>query len=903
MLLIGAALVVGATVGANQVWVEAEQFSELGGWKIDSQFYDQMGSSYLLAQGLHGPVEDARTVVQIPRAGRWAVWVRTKNWVPEVQPPPGRFLLIVGGKASRELGTLPDSGWRWQQAGVFELPAGPVELRLRDLTGEYGRCDAIFMTTDQQFRPPDDLEGYKRLRFELTGVDDNFKPAGEFDVVVVGGGVAGCLAAVAAARHGASVCLIQDRPVLGGNASTEIRVGVGGASVNAARFSRESGLVEEAWREALRLGSWSAGLEHMVRSAGVNLMLNTRGVGVEMAGPKRIAAVKARDVLTGQGYLIRGKVFIDCTGDGCIGAAAGAEYRVGREGRDEFGESIAPEKPDRITLGTSLLFQARDAGHPVEFKAPAWAYKFENCSDLPYRDHSHVAGGYWWIEWGGTRDTIRDAEEIRDGLLRILYGVWDHIKNHCKYSRKARNLELAWVGIVAGKRESRRLMGDYILTQHDLEVPKLFYDRVAYGGWGIDLHAPRGIFDPGPPNIWVPVPLYSIPFRCLYSRNIENLLMAGRDISVTHVALGSTRLMATCGACGQAVGTAAAMCAELNCTPRMIYFRHMAELQRRLLRDDAHILGMKLLEADNLALSARITASSSAAAVPWTREMAHPYKTHRLDHDRAVRLPVAEGRIDAVWLLLRNDRKQPVEAELEVRLCSAVEELSRTQPAAKRRFSVEPGRRWVRVELSLQAAGAKHAWFVLRKREGLWWYLVSPAPIGAMRAWASAGSEDWHPAHEVYAAVTEPEAPLVTGCGSEMVADGLARPDESGYHGWVSDPSQKLPQWIELRWPRPVEIGLVELVFDTNLDLRRPTQLYEPEVVTDYRVLVLRGGEWKQVAGAKGNYLRLRRHKFRPVRTRALRIEVLKTGGQPAARIFEVRVYARAGDADGGRGE
>ncbi|MBC7287718.1 MAG: FAD-dependent oxidoreductase, partial [Armatimonadetes bacterium] len=313
--------------GHHFVWVEAEQFPELGGWKIDSQFLEQMGSSYLLAQGLHGPVEDARTEIELPAEGLWTVWVRTKNWCPDVQPPPGRFTVRIGGNESEVLGTHTNDRWRWQRAGAFHLTGGRHELRLHDLTGEYGRCDCILLTDDPDFIPPQDVDGYTNLRYRITGVDDNFKPVGEWDVVVAGGGVAGCFAAIAAARHGARVCLIQNRPVLGGNASSEITVGVGGASVNAARYSRESGLIEEGWREALRLGSWSAGLEYMVRAEPlIDLFLNTHATGVEMADDHTIAAVKARNVLTGQGYLFRGRIFIDCTGDACVGVAAGAEY-------------------------------------------------------------------------------------------------------------------------------------------------------------------------------------------------------------------------------------------------------------------------------------------------------------------------------------------------------------------------------------------------------------------------------------------------------------------------------------------------------------------------------------------------------------------------------------------------
>ncbi len=888
-----------AVIGGHRfIWIEAEQLPDLGGWKIDSQFIDQMGSSYLLAQGLHGPVEDASGEVNIPADGRWAVWVRTKNWCPQVETPPGRFTVIIGGHESAPLGTHKNDRWRWQRAGSWRLSAGRHKLRIHDLTGEYGRCDCILLTDDVDFIPPQDPVGYKDLRFKITGVDDNFRPAGEWDVVVVGGGLAGCFAAVAAARHGARTCLIQNRPVLGGNASTEITVGVGGASVNSARYSRESGLVEEGWREALRLGSWSAGLEYIVRAEPLlDLFLNTHATGVEMADDQTIAAVKARDVLTGQGHLFRGRIFIDCTGDACVGAAAGAEFRRGREGRDEFGESIAPEKPDKITLGTSLLFRARDAGHPVEFTPPTWAYKFRTCADLPHRDHSNVRAGYWWIEYGGVLDTVADAEKIRDELLRILYGVWDHIKNHCRYSDKARNLELAWVGYVGGKRESRRLVGDYILRQADLDAGRVFDDQVAYGGWPIDLHAPLGIFDPSPPATWHAVPLYSIPFRCLYSRNIANLMMAGRDISVTHVALGSTRLMATCGAEGQAVGTAAALCIKYDCSPRDVGRDHIRELQRLLRRDDAHLLDWPLREDDNLARRAQITASSFAASVPYDRHAIRPWKAHQCDvHDRAVRLPWRGGVLQCAWALLDNRTDHPLDVRLELRLADTTEEMARAKAAAIAQTQAPPGRHWVRFDFNFDCGDAQALWFVLPATKGLSWWLTDRAPGDAWRAWSPAGHSDWHQVGEVYALCTDPVVAMTEDCRPEKVADGFMRPRGTDFCGWVSAPGEKLPQWLELRWPEPQTVAQVEIVFDTNLDARWPRNLYEPEVVRDYAIEYIGpDGQWREIVRVTDNYDRLRVHRFSPIETRALRLRVLKTGGAPEARVFELRAYAQPG--------
>ena len=282
----------------------------------------------------------------------------------------------------------------------------------------------------------------------------------------------------------------------------------------------------------------------------------------------RIVAVAVDRPTTEESFQIDGRYFVDASGDGLMAKTSGAEYRMGREAQAEFGESRAPELADTKTLGSTLYFTAHDAGHPVPYTAPAFARKF-GPDDLPHRRPRSPAGdfGYWWIEYGGILDTIKDAEEIRFELQRIVYGLWDHIKNVDNYG--AENYVLDWVSLVPGKRESRRFVGDHILTQSDIEDQVLFPDRVCHGGWSIDLHPPEGIYSPEPPCEQPALPgVYSIPYRCLYSRNIDNLFLAGRLISVTHVAHASTRLMGTCSVGGQAVGTAAALAVRDGCTPR-----------------------------------------------------------------------------------------------------------------------------------------------------------------------------------------------------------------------------------------------------------------------------------------------------------------------------------------------
>ena len=445
----------------------------------------------------------------------------------------------------------------------------------------------------------------------------------ECDVLVAGGGMAGVCAAIAAARHGARVVLIQDRPVLGGNSSSEMRMTISGADISGGRpHARETGILEELRLDAAvhnpqRCAQmWDLLLwEYVTRESNITLLLNTTLDGAIMAAPDRIGAVTAIRASTEELFTIAAGIFCDCTGDGRLGAEAGADYVMGREGKADYGERSAPQVGDRLTLGSSILFQARDYGRPMPFRAPQWAHRFTE-EDLAHRPHQPFSYGFWWVEWGGELDTIRDNERIRDELYRVALGVWDHIKNGGEHG--AENWALEWIGMLPGKRESRRFLGDHVLTQQDLEEATPFADRVAYGGWPIDTHPPSGIYARREPPCDQPRlrQLYSIPLRSLYSRNIANMMMAGRNISATHLAFASARVMATCAVEGQAVGTAAAHCVRRGVTPRELAADHIAELQQALLKDDCYIPDMANADPADLARQARVTASSEAPGHP-----------------------------------------------------------------------------------------------------------------------------------------------------------------------------------------------------------------------------------------------------------------------------------------------
>jgi len=466
-----------------------------------------------------------------------------------------------------------------------------------------------------QIAPPTALERRLEAEPHLTLVDL------DADVCVAGGGMAGVCAAVAAARQGAKVVLIHDRSRLGGNASSEVKMHIVGADCHGGRPGwREGGLIEEfrlddAVNNPQRsFEFWDLLLYDKVKSEpNIALLLDTVLYAAETQ-EQTIRRVLARCDKTEHLYRVTSRLFLDCTGDSRLALEAGAETRWGREPKSEFNESLAHPTGDRQTLGSSILFTARDYGRPMPFRPPRWARQVTQ-EMLRFRPVGSWDYGYWWIEWGGQLDTIRDNERIRFELLSIVLGVWDYVKNSGNQPETA-NWAMDWIGFLPGKRENRRLVGDYLLTQHDLEgkngEPE---DAVAIGGWPFDDHPPSG-FDEWQkePFRSIRMPeVYHIPFRCLYSRNLRNLLMAGRNISASHTAFSSTRVMATCSVVGQAAGTAAALCSRHGLSPRQLYEdkARLRELRQTLLRDDQTIKGLRNEDPADLARSAKATASDS----------------------------------------------------------------------------------------------------------------------------------------------------------------------------------------------------------------------------------------------------------------------------------------------------
>lgn len=475
------------------------------------------------------------------------------------------------------------------------------------------------MSSGVLFVNPEDLLGNDTGK--IGKIDKNVYKTNRLrtDVCIAGGGMAGVCAAIAAARNGAKVVLIQDRSRLGGNASSEIRMHVSGASVMNTLW-RETGILEElVLTEAVtnQQRSWEMWdmvlYDKVISEKNITLLMDTVLYDVETTG-NRISKIRGMSSNTEQIYEVEANFYADCTGDATLAARAGASYMRGREGRDVWNESLAADKTDLKTMGNSILFNSRKFDKPMPFTRPAWARKF-TAKDFEHRPIYSWEYGYWWIELGGMGDIIRNAQELRHELLSVVFGIWDYIKNSGNHP-KSENWAMTWVGMIPGKRESRRIVGDYIMKQDDIQNPKLFDDRVAYGGWPLDDHPPEGMNKTGNApyrSIALKEP-YSIPLRSLYSKDFENLTMAGRNISVSHVALSSTRVMATCSTQGQAIGTAMALCNQDDITPRQLVAHQdkFMTFQQNLLLQDQSLLGVVNKSSNDLAIRARVNSSLEA---------------------------------------------------------------------------------------------------------------------------------------------------------------------------------------------------------------------------------------------------------------------------------------------------
>ena len=580
---------------AKGILVEAESFANAGGWSIDQQFIFEMGSPYLIAHGMGAAVEDATTKVTLSKSGLYHIYVRTYNWTSpwSEKRGAGAFRLGIDGTLlEQELGAT-GKAWMWQYAGAVDIAKGDAELRLHDMTGFDGRCDAIYLTTDKADVPP--VGGEALAEFRLKHNPRKIKSV-KYDFVVVGGGVAGMCAAVAATRLGSEVALINDRPIWGGCNSSETRVHLGG-HIEMEPYTNLGNLIKEfgpsRGGNAQPADNYEDEKKRAFLEAEEDLTLypSYKVYKADCKGGK-IKAVYAQHISTGEIIRFEAPIFSDCTGDGTVGYLAGADYSMGREGRDEYNEPSAPEKGDKLTMGSSVQWYSVESASQSDFPLFEYGLNFNE------KSCEKVTMGEWTWETGMNYDQCKEFERIRDYGLMVVYSNWSFLKNRLQNNEKYKNRKLGWVAYIAGKRESRRLLGDHVLNENDLIGEVQYPDASFTTTWSIDLHYPdpkntanfpdaefKSICTHGAVNP------YAVPYRCLYSRNIDNLFMAGRDISVTHIGLGTVRVMRTTGMMGEVVGMAASICQKHKCLPRGVYTSHLDEL-KALMQEGAGLKGL-----------------------------------------------------------------------------------------------------------------------------------------------------------------------------------------------------------------------------------------------------------------------------------------------------------------------
>jgi hypothetical protein len=738
------------------------------------------------------------------------------------------------------------------------------------------------------------------------------------DICIIGGGMSGICAAIAAARLGSTVALVQNRPVLGGNSSSEVRVWICGATKHGLnRFARETGIMGELFLENQYRNPdgnpylWDAVLMDMVRRENnIRLFLNTDVHELEAYGPEEDRRIRSvTGWMMGSERKIRyvAEMFLDCSGDGLIGFLAGAYHRIGRESKSEFGELWAPEIADSITLGSTVLFYTKDAGQPVKYIPPDSAKDISETS-IPIRRviRSGDSGcHYWWIEWGGEFDTVHENERIRDELWSIIYGIWDYIKNSGKF--EADNMTLEWVGSLPGKREYRRFIGDYVLNQNDILAQEPFTDRIAFGGWSIDLHPPQGMYaeESGSKHMHADG-IYHIPFRSLYSRNVSNLMFAGRNISASHVAFGTTRVMATCAVAGEAAGSGAALCVKEGLDPRTLSQHHMAKLQQVMLRQDASIIGLPSKDHEDLARQARVTASSHCTRLA----IEDPIEVYSLHNPVGMLLPVDPG-LDSFELLL--DAAEDTTLTVELWDPVKKENYVPVQLLSVHSVDIRKGEKtWVTVPAFYFPEQSCNVFVVIRENAKVALYLSDKSVFGLLAFENPVFREEPNSDEDRYSKVVNwrmqrfnrrlfcTRVTLGTKTYSpEKVINGYSRP-YGGPNLWVSERmDQDMEQWLELEWTSPNTIREIQLIFndDVNEDLinlhhhRTPFAII-PELVKDYRLEAWTGDRWQLLHTEKDNRKRRRVHQIaNPVETDKLRIVIDSTNGCNRAEVVEVRVY------------
>lgn len=739
------------------------------------------------------------------------------------------------------------------------------------------------------------------------------------DLVIVGGGLSGVCSAITAARNGLKIVLVQDRPVLGGNSSSEVRLWILGATShmgNNNRWSREGGVIDEILVENTYCNPEGNPvildmllLDKVVREENITLLLNTAVYQTEKKDADTIDHLTAFCSQNSTEYILKAPLFCDASGDGIVGFLSGAAFRMGAESRDEFGEKMAPDAEYGELLGHSLYFYSKDTGKPVKFTPPSFA--LTDITQIPkYRNFNAQEHGckLWWVEYGGRLDTVHDTEKIKWELWKVIYGVWNHIKNSGEFP-EAENMTLEWVGTIPGKRESRRFEGDYILRQQDLVEQRVHEDAVAYGGWSIDLHPADGVFsERSSCNQWHSKGIFQIPYRTLYSRNIKNLFLTGRIISVSHVAFGATRVMATSAYVGQAAGMAAVLCKENNLNPKDILDAGLiGKLQKELMKNGQFIPGLTLKDDQDLVQNSRIGASSELKLKGF--QQGDSWKS--LEISSAQMFPLKAGKVPAFSLPVSVLKDTVMEAEL--RISSRKGSYTPDLTLSVLKFTLHAGKQTIRLDFGASLEEPAYVFIMFGKNPDVQLSYTEQRVTGILSVFNSVNKavsnygkqlppedsgvdefEFWCPQRRPQGQniAIEIENPQLV-FAAENIRNGAARPTTQP-NAWVADPEDPSPE-LSIEWDTPTAIRKIDLSFDTDFDhpmesvLMTHPEREMPFCVRNYRVKDDKGAILFE---KKDNYQTRNTIVFDvPVITKQLYIEAEHPSANVPAAIFSVRCY------------
>ena len=892
------------------IWIDAAQFQNKGGWKTETQFVRSVGSAYLLGLGKPGvPVENASTPFTVNEDGHYRFFVRTKNWkFPEA---PGQFTLSADGEElPNTLGKMPTHKWYWEIAGDAYLKKGEHTLSAIDKTGWLARFSSIVITNDMDFTPSPEIDRFLKQRAEIKGIS-TVPDELHFDYVVVGAGPAGTPAAIEAARNGLKVALISGRPSIGGNASNEGTIGLDGAA-SRNKGAWEGGIANEIrnYHMTKELG-WQEAMEALcAEEENLTVFTDELCIDAESENGHIICAITVNTV-TLKKTKFYADFFCDSSGDAWLGYYAGAAYRMGREAKWEYDEEFAPEVPDTLTMSGCLcdeqgdmvhmrIFRARPTDHEIEFTAPDWAIRLPEGEAL-HRKATGLSGAAWWLENSNDHDDLWDDEFARDEMVRLGLGYFHWLKNSAPLTEdlaeKVKYYDLCGIALHNSKRENRRLIGDYVFTQNDCVADREYPDTISYCGWSIDVHHPKGIYSGAEGAFYSnkDIPCCPLPYRIVYSKNIDNLFMAGRCCSVSHIGLGTVRVESTIATLGQATGAAAYLCKKYGTSPRGIYENHIKELQQLLLRHDLTIPGVINEDEKDLARTAKVTASSCAddlyllavhgtkdVWVPLTTDIySGPYcnaATYPAEFYKAELKNTSDADITLKAYLWQYNQKEDINETLE-----KIGECEVTVSADSEEI--------VDMPFGVKSSKANFVVSFERNENICWRRRIYTVGGSAVVYYFEDGKIVQHPREgmELY---HNSEINVLADTSPENVINGINRPVGTTLNGWAS--KKGLPANLTLTLKEPKEISEVRIT--TQVDLAYPMFCFTGDTISigtasDVTVEVKNGESWTEVAHIKDNVKKQMVAYFKPTPAEAVRITVNQSIESHTAHITEVRIY------------